>query len=403
MSWLPFRRRGLAGLFGTTLLPDHATAQQAPAGARALAAAVNGITARMLAGLAEQGSGPALLASPLSLADACALLVPAATDEAERVLRAAFALPGRGPAMGPFAELDAALAGAAPLRRATALWLRPGVETLPAYAEAIRPLRTLSRRAVAFTDPNAVSRINAWVAEATEGRIREILRGPLPPRTNAVITSALHFRAQWAEAFPASATRPGAFRRPGGAALQVPMMSRVMRGAYAQQEAVHAVRLPYTDRGFEFLALAPKPDAPADAAIALLRSGRAAEVLAALPFAEAEIVTTLPRCQAEASIDLMRALQGTALGPAFRPQAEYQGMLGVPTEIAEAVQKAVLLINEEGTEAAASTAIVMQSRGVRLPERPVFGADAPFLAAVRHRASGVLVVLALIAAPQPIA
>ena len=181
-------------------------------------------------------------------------------------------------------------------------------------------------------------------------------------------------------------------------------MNATTRGTYARDGALHGVVLPYTDAAYEFLAIAPSADAPADAVIAALRAGRLGTVLGALRFAMAEIELALPRCQGESTTQLIPALQPTPLGAAFRPDAEYGGMLGMATQISQAVQKAFLLLDEAGTEAAASTAIVMQARGARLPttERPVFRADAPFFAAVRHKRSGIFVVASLIAEPQAI-
>lgn len=393
-----FARRPLAALMPAALFARAARAQ-GDAG-RALAGAANGIGLQMLGAPAAL---PARIVSPLSLADAVALLVPAAEGPAAAVLRGALAVPAGADAMAGFRALDAALPPGESLRRATALWLSRGAQPLPAYADAIRPLRTLSNREVDFTSPGAVPRINAWVAEATQGRIRDIIAPPLPPLTNAIITSALHFRANWAEQFQRAATRPAPFRRAGGGTVDHPFMHAARRVEYARAGALHAVVLPYADPAFDLLAVAPAADAPADAAVAALRGGRMAGVLAGLRFAPAQVDLAIPRCQGETTTDLLDALRPTPLGPAFQDSAEYGGMLGTPTRIARAVQKAFLLMDESGTEAAAATAIIMQSRGAtRPPDRIAFRADAPFLAAVRHRASGIFVVLALIAEPQAI-
>ena len=401
MTWPSLSRRSLGGLALACATAPGARAQDGAA--RTLAEAANAICGRMLGGLASAASDSSFVVSPLSLADAGALLVPAAVEEAAEVLRTGFRLPSGPARMQPFNALDAALAEGASLRRATALWLRPGAAPLPAYAEAVRPLRTVSRREVDFAAPDAVPRINAWVADATGGRIRDILGGPLPPNTNAVITAALHFRANWAERFDAAATRPGPFRRAGAPPMPVPLMTKLVPGGYARDGAVHAVRLPYADAAFEFVALAPAADAPVEAVLSVVREGRAAERLGRLSFADTPVEVTLPRCQADSTTDLMVALQGTPLGPAFTSRAEYRGMQGLPTQISSAVQKAFLLLDEAGTEAAAATAIVTTTRsGAARPAHPVFRADAPFLAAVRHRASGVFVVLALIGEPRAV-
>lgn len=401
MDTLSLARRTLAALMPASLLARDAAAQADAA--RALAAATNAIGLQML-GAQVATPAPARIVSPLSLADASALLVPAAQGPVVEVLRGAFAVPAGADIMAGFRALDAALPPGESLQRATALWLRPGSRLLPPYAEAIRPLRTLSQREVDFSASNAVPRINAWVAEATRGRIRDILSPPLPPLTNAVITSALYFRANWAEQFRPGATRPAPFRRVGAAPVDFPFMHAVRQAACARAGALHGVVLPYADNAFEFLAIAPAPEAPVDAVLVALREGRLGAALAGMRFAMAQAELALPRCQGEATTDLMSALRPTPLGPAFRDEAEYGGMLGIPTRIARAVQKTFLLMDESGTEAAASTAMVMQSRSApsRPPERFVFRADAPYLAAVRHRASGIFVALGLIAEPRAI-
>ncbi|MBR0645989.1 serpin family protein [Plastoroseomonas hellenica] len=361
---------------------QSAALAEAPA---SLPARVNGLGERLLA--AQDQDEDAVLISPLSLLDAVALLALGARGEALQQMNGLLGPDHRA----AYAALHAQLGSATALRRASSAWLAGGEAPLPDYRAALTALGA-EIQSVDFRDPGAVRLINAWVAARTGNLIPSLL-DRLSANTALVLTAALHFAATWQQTFDPAATRTGPFRRAGGGTAEARFMTGVVTARFARGEDIHAVRLRYTTRDFELLLLAPRPDGNPSAVRTLVGQGKILETLSALRFAEDQVGVTLPKFEASHGGELLPALR--RITPAF--DASYTGITGRGVVVNQVRQKAVLKVDERGTEAAAATAIIAQ-RGIST--RPVFHADAPFLAVVLHVPSGLHIVSALINLPR---
>lgn len=381
MRLLPSRRslvRALPGL----VLAGPAWPQAAP---ESLSTRVNGLGERLLA--AQNQGEDAVLISPLSLLDATALLALGARGEALQAMNGLLGPDHRA----AYAALHAQLGSATALRRASGAWLAGGEPPLPDYQAAVTALGA-EIQSVNFRDPRTVGLINDWVAART-GNLIPALLDRLLPNTVLVLTAALHFAATWQQTFDPAATRTGPFRRAGGGTAEVRFMTGVVPARFARAEGIHAVRLRYTTRDFELLLLAPQGGGNPSAVRTLVGQGKILETLAALRFAEDQVGVTLPKFEASHGGELLPALR--RITPAFG--ASYPGITGRDVVVSEVRQKAVLKVDERGTEAAAATAIIAQ-RGIST--RPVFAADAPFLAVVLHVPTGLHIVSGLINLPR---
>lgn len=381
MRMVPSRRSLVRALPGLALARP-AWPQAAPG---SLSARVNGLGERLLA--AQDQDEDAVLISPLSLLDAMALLAPGARGEALQAMNGLLGPDHRA----AHAALHAQLGSAAALRRASGAWLPGGEAPLPDFQAAVTALGA-EIRSVDFGDPRTLGLINDWVAART-GNLIPALLDHLPANTVLVLTAALHFAATWQQAFDPAATRTGPFRRAGGGTAEARFMTGVMTARFARGQDIHAVRLRYTTPDFELLLLAPQRGGNPSAVRTLAGQGRILETLSALRFAEEQVGVTLPKFEASHGGDLLPALR--RITPAF--SASYPGITGRDVVVSEVRQKAVLKVDERGTEAAAATAIVAQ-RGISM--RPVFAADAPFLAVVLHVPTGLHIVAGLINLPR---
>jgi len=365
--------------------PDQGLAQEAAPG---LADRTNALGARLLAKLEQNGEAVAV--SPLSLLDAMALLVPGARGRTELDVETLFG-PDRRAAQ---AALHARLGQAGPLRRAGAAWLPLGEPPLPDYRTALTALGA-DITAVDFADPRTVERINRWVAERTEGRIPNLLSS-LPPNATLVLTSALHFAANWDQPFDRRLTAPRRFRRVAGGTVAVPFLHGMRHAPFAQDADIHAVRLRYTTPDFELTLVAPRVDRNPSAVRSLVAQGRLQQALAALRFADASVSVAFPRFDVSTTADLLPALR--RLTPVFAADADYSGITGQRVVISQVLQKTVIKVDEQGTEAAAATAI-LGMRGIAL-QASSFVADAPFWVGLIHVPSGLHIVSALINLPK---
>lgn len=251
-------------------------------------------------------------------------------------------------------------------------------------------------------DPEAARRlINGWVEEQTAQKIRDLLGpGTVKPMTELVLVNAVYFLGKWSEPFPKRATADAPFHRERGGDVTTKFMRTTGRFGYAELDGVQVVSLPYRGDSMEMIVILPATNTPLAQVEKQLDAGRLAAWLAAP--APAQVVVTLPRLHLETSFDLGGALAKLGMATAFSRDADFTGMTtdATPLFISSVVHKAYLDVDEEGTEAAAATAVVMERASEMMAdELKTFRADRPFILAIRHKASGAILFLGRVADP----
>ena len=360
----------------------------------------------LLTRLEREEPGGNVFISPLSVASA--LGMAAAGTTADSRVAAAFAATLRFDAArggGP-AALRALAANATELRVANSLWARASI--LPSYKDAV----SAEFGAKAAEMPKGAGPVNAWVAEATGGKIKHLLDDSVVsnPLTIALLVNAVYFKAAWEKPFdPARTAENTPFRAHDGASLQCRMMAaKPQMLHFARSEAGLAVALPYA--GGRFRAVLAQPSLPGAAPLlAMVANGGAlAELRAAL--APKRVALQLPRFRLEYGVRSLRdSLRAMGLGPAFDAGAAGTDdgpcfPLMTPDKdahLSDVLHKALLEVTEEGTVAAAATAAIMATRSMRIeppPELVIF--DRPFAIAIEDAASGAPLFLGLVAKPE---
>lgn len=251
-------------------------------------------------------------------------------------------------------------------------------------------------------DPEAARRlINTWVEDRTAQKIRDLLApGSVNADTRLTLVNAVYFLGAWARPFPKEATADAPFHREQGGDVTVPFMHLTGRFGYLEQDGVQIVSLPYRGNTMEMVVILPAAGTPLPTIEAQLDADRLATWLTApMP---TKVAITLPRLHLETSFDLAKALAALGMPTAFTHRADFSGMTtdGTPLLISRVVHKAYLDVDEEGTEAAAATAVMMEATSAMRPEQPKdFRADRPFILAIRHKASGAILFLGRVADP----
>ena len=232
-----------------------------PTDAAAFGARVDGLADALFGAMA--GHGGAVI-SPISLLDGLTPLVAAARGETAARLRGLLFGGEEAAPLLNFAALSEALRGAetgagGPLSRCSALWTLPETALRPGYCAALEAVGT-ETHVLDLSTTTAAARINAWADDRTEGLVPAIVSS-LPTGAVAIATAALHFAALWLRRFDPLETQLSAFARLGAPPVEVPFMrATIAEAAYARDEALHAVLLPYAGGAFEFIALAPEPE-----------------------------------------------------------------------------------------------------------------------------------------------
>lgn len=255
----------------------------------------------------------------------------------------------------------------------------------------------------------ARGRINNWVEDRTKKKIRDLIpRGVLDKTTNLVLTNALYLRAPWAEQFPKRATQPRPFYVRGGAAAVVPTMTHQSTCGFAEKAGFRVVTRPYRGGELQFMVLIPDvKDGLRD-----LESKLTPEWLAGLAGIPArEVILHLPKFRIESpTLQLGNALQGLGMKSAFdvpRGSANFERMaVRKPDDylyISKVVHKTFLALEEEGIEATAATAVVMNRVFAMPPPKPlpiVVHVNRPFLFAIQHVESGACLFLGRVVDPR---
>jgi serpin B len=382
------------------------TADQAARDRATVAKGNNQFAVDLYARLGEQEGN--LFFSPYSLSTALAMTYAGARGAtAQEMARALhFTLES--------ARLHAALAGLLrlttcdrhgfELSTANALWPQKGLSLLPEFLATVRReyLAGLEELDFAGDTEGARQTINAWVENQTHDRIKELLvRGILTPDSVLVLTNAVYFKAPWEHPFQEAATRDEDFRLSSGRKVRVPFMHQTQDLRYLDGDTFQALELPYGG----YLSLVVFLPRKVDGLVAFEKSLTAARVDTWLKSLKTYTVdVSLPRFKTTARFSLAETLSRMGMSSAFSAAADFSGIAGGRGLYISAVEhQACVDVDEEGTEAAAATAVVIRCCAtIRLepPERSVFKADHPFLYLIYDTATGSILFLGRFTNPR---
>ena len=288
---------------------------------------------------------------------------------------------------------------------ANRLWGQRGFEFLSSFLELTREHYGAQLEEVDFVTAAEAARqtINDWVADRTAEKILDLIPpGVLNRRTTLVLTNAIYFYGKWAHQFKARATQDRPFWITPTESVDVPTMHKLHRFAYASFPDLEVLELPYEGGDLSYLVLLPRER---DGLLNLERRLTAGALDAWLAeLAAHQVRVSLPKYKLTSWFDLSAILKMLGLSTAFSAQrADFSGMTGRrELYISKVIHKAFVDVQEEGTEAAAATAVIIERTSVAEPPLDVieFKADHPFLFLIRDNRSGSILFLGRYAQPD---
>ena len=329
--------------------------------------------------------------SPHSIATAFTMSYGGASAETASQMAHTLHLPA-GNVHSAVADLDKILQPSSDsyeLRIANRLWIQDGLSLLESYRQLTREFYGADVTLLDFVGATEDARqsINLWVSNETNKKIPELIaRNAITTATRLVLTNAVYFKGTWLSQFDESVTRPASFY--GTNETSVPMMYQRADFPYMETESFQAVRLPYQGDKLSMLIILPRDRSGLGALEHGLDAGGIEELADSMHPVDMEI--WLPRFSASSQFKLNEVLQDLGMNDAFSPSlADFSGITGQKgLYITEAIHKAFVEVNEEGSEAAAATAVVM---GIESESRAVaFRADHPFVFMIRDDRTGAL-------------
>jgi serpin B len=356
------------------------------------------------------GQEPAnLFFSPYNISAAMIVAASGAAGETEDQMQKALRLPGPAASqMAAWGAIERQIDGISrkdvmSLDTASSLWVDPSVHLLAGFLDPLKQdLGSAIQQADFQTAPDAARQsINKWVAEQTRDKIQNLLApGTITPDTRMVIASAIYFFGRWAEPFSASATEEGAFTGASGATFKAMYMNQKEDHLYFENGDLQAVELSYLGGRLGMMVILPrKTDG-----LNNVERGLNAETLSGWVgnMARREVLLRIPKFKLETQYSLASALGGMGMTDAFSSKADFSRINGKrDLFISAVVHKAFIDVTEEGTEAAAATAVMVASKAMPMPkEEPVvFTADHPFAFLIRDRNTGSVLFLGRLVQP----
>ena len=206
-------------------------------------------------------------------------------------------------------------------------------------------------------------RINKWVEDETHDRIKDLIPpGGIDPLTTLVLTNAVYFKGQWLSRFDEEKTADATFHGARGDAT-VPMMYQKAKFRYLETDDAQVLEMPYRGREISMLVVLPRPESLVNLKVMESRLTAGSLDVWMDGFREKELKVYFPRFEMTwGSEDISGVLQDLGIADAFDSRADFSGMSDLADLfIGPVFHKAFVAVNEEGTEAAAATAVVMRA------------------------------------------
>ncbi len=233
-------------------------------------------------------------------------------------------------------------------------------------------------------------KINDWVSDQTEEKIQDLIpTGALNAETRLVLANAIYFNAAWARPFEELRTQEQPFTLLDGSEISIPLMNQTENFRYASGNGWQAAELPYEGFQMSMVILLPEREGFSDFEVGL-DEGQLKTILDKMSSVKVDLY--LPKFTYESEFALSKTLRAMGMSDAFSMAADFSGMTDTDELfISEVIHKAFVDVDEEGTEAAAATAVIMEAKAMPMMEEPVeMRVDHPFIFLIRDKTGTVL-------------
>jgi serpin B len=277
------------------------------------------------------------------------------------------------------------------LAPANSLWVDKTVVVKTPYLELLGQQYDSGMRRVDFIGQPNPSRlaINAWVEDKTHDRIKDLLLEPdISTDTRFVIVNALYFYGTWSTIFPKTATQPAMFHALAGTDVEASMMHKSSTWKYKSTGSAEVLQLPYVVGNLWMTVVLPSAG-QFESTRAQVSSAWLASMTEGLNSRYVQLA--FPKFKIETpQLFLSDGLKAMGMASAFAQTADFSGMTDLkPLFISNVIQKAFIGVDEDGTEAAAATAVIGET--VSLPPTPIpVTVDRPFLYFIQDQTGLVL-------------
>jgi serpin B len=274
------------------------------------------------------------------------------------------------------------------LSTANALWAQKDYSFLANYFSIAEKFYSGKATNLDFVKDPEGSRqtINSWVEKQTNDKIKDLIpKGLINKLTRLVLTNAVYFKGNWLTQFDKEKTQEAPFRISPEKTVNAQMMAiSDVKFNYTETQDLQMLELPYKGNELSMLVILPK-EGKMEQVEQNLNVEKLNELKSGLR--DAEIPVYLPKFKFETKYFMAQDLIDMGMPSAFDfERADFSGMTGSrDLYISSVIHQAFVEVNEEGTEAAAATAVIMEQIAA-MPA--VFRADRPFIFIIQQKDSG---------------
>lgn len=291
------------------------------------------------------------------------------------------------------------------LQIANGLWGEQTFPFSPSFSDELAGAYGAGLQPADFqNDPEGVrEEINQWVAEHTGDKIQDIVpEGAITQDSRLVLANAVYFYGGWLLTFNEDSTEDGDFTLADGTTASVPFMHQQDHFLYAAGDGFQVIELPYAGSQLAFTVILPD-DGQFNAVEQNLTPDFLVSALSQL--SSRELVLGMPKFKFEYSASLADTLKALGMTDAFDANlADFSGMLDAsvsqPLAIGDVLHKAFIAVDENGTEAAAATTVMMA--GAAAPTDPPLDVtiDHPFIFLIRDTQTGTILFMGRVMDPS---
>lgn len=286
------------------------------------------------------------------------------------------------------------------LNISNSIWLNENFHFQANFAQNNREYFNANIEAIDITDSKSVKMMNDWVKKSTKNKIDKIIEAPLSTDTVAILINAIYFKGSWKDEFSKKLTEKRAFYLENKSPKNVPFMKLNKKMLYIDNEYFQAVSLPYGDGEMSMKVFLPKENSSLNEFKNLLIDDNWEDWLS--QFQKKEGIILLPKFKMEYEIVLNDILKQLGMTTAFNKGANFSKIIegNDLLWISLVKQKTFIDVNEEGTEAAAATSVVMTTESSSMDQPFYMEVNRPFFFTITDEATGIILFMGAIAEPE---
>lgn len=283
---------------------------------------------------------------------------------------------------------------------ANSLWPAEKFKLDPVYLDLMKKYYGVEITALDYAGETEASRekINTWVETETREKIKNLITpGALDPMTVLVLVNAIYFKGDWMTKFDPDRTVEGTFQCADGSKQTVSMMRQKKEFKYTEIEDLKILEMPYIGDRLAMTLILPQDMKTLNAVETAITPDKLNRWFKQMRNVEVDV--TLPKFKMEwGATDITDALKSMGMRQAFSGRADFSGMAkGGGINIDMVLHKTYIEVNEEGSEAAGATAVIL--RKTAMMPRIEFTADHPFIFMIRDTGSGAILFMGRLMAP----